>query len=180
MRIVCVLLIASIAWAGPGASEQKFRDAVAQQAKLDSAAGAKGLVALWDANQTEIAPLRKNVARIRAKRVKEERKLRKERDERKRTAIRIRIAELVDEYVAVDRQLSPLELRRVVLLEAIDGLKSTEAIGWLCTTGLGRIGDPLLRTAIGKLAVRTGGVDAATMRAALAQSKKPELVVPLL
>jgi len=141
MRFLCALCISALAWAGPNDSAEAYRAEVAKQAALDNAAGARALVKLWSANEAKIAPLRKDIARLRAKRTKEDRKLRKERDERKRSAIRTRIAELVDDYIEVDRRLSPLELRRVDLLHAIDGLKSKEAIGWLCTEGLGRIRD---------------------------------------
>jgi len=146
----------------------------------DDAAGAKSLIDIWNRNESKMVPQRKDVARIRAKRVEQERRLRKERDQKKRAAIRTRIAELVEDYIKVDRKLSPLELRRVALLEAIRGLKSPEAVQWLCTQGLGRAKDPLLRRTIAQVVIVSDHVDAAAFRAALAQSKKPELAVPLL
>jgi len=182
LRLLLALLLCPLAWAAPGdaAAEKQFREEVAGKAGADDAAAAKALMDLWRANESKIAPLRKDVGRIRAKRVKEEQKLRKERDQRKRAAIRTRISELVDDYIKVDRRLSPLELRRAVLLDAIGGMQSAESVRWFCTEGLGRTKNPVLRRAIGELAVRSKDIDSATMRAALAQSKKAELVVPLL
>ena len=64
----------------------------------DDAAGAKSLIDIWNRNESKMVPLRKDVARIRAKRIEQERRLRKERDQKKRAAIRTRIAELVEDY----------------------------------------------------------------------------------
>ena len=176
-----LLVIAGSLLAGSPDEDHKSRiTAIQKLGAEDSADAAKRLFDLWSGASGETQRLRGAVTKLRVSRAGLDKKLRKQKDSRKRSSLRARISEIDTELIRIDRQLARVEIRRAAVLDALDAMKSAEVARWMATKGLARAKDPVLRRTAAMNIVRSRDADEGALIIALGKARKPDVIVPLL
>lgn len=138
------------------------------------------LVAKWNDSDKQVTKLRAERTDAIATRRALLNKITSTKNQSKRAKGQKRIADLSDQIIAFDTQLSALELERASVLDAVAQLKSSEAIEYLTKKGLKLATDPALRRAVASAIARSKFAGPDALIDVLSSAKKPALLVPLL
>jgi hypothetical protein len=149
-------------------------------ARADDAETARKLIDSWNDGGKRVAKLRVELTSARSTRQAFLQKAARAKNLSKRSQANKQAEQVRDQIAIHDKELSKLELARAEVLASVVKLRSAEAIGYLAKDGLKDATDPALRRSVATAIARSKSAGPDVLIAALANAKKPELVVPLL